>query len=96
MSQLIWTPPALNDVQRLYRFLAARDAGAAQRAVKAIRAGVQILVRQPGLGRPLEEMDVDFREWLIEFGSRGYVVLYRIEDDSVIILAVRHQREAGY
>ena len=61
MSQLIWTPPALNDVQRLYRFLAARDTGAAQRAVKAIRAGVQILVRQPGLGRPLEDMDMDFR-----------------------------------
>lgn len=96
MPQLRWTGPALNDVQRLYRFLAARDIGAAQRAVKAIRAGVQILARQPRLGRPIEDMDINFREWLIEFGGSGYVALYRIQDESVIILAVRHQREAGY
>lgn len=43
MSRLIWTPPALADVQRLYRFLAPKNADAAQRAVKAIRTGVKIL-----------------------------------------------------
>ena len=33
MPQLIWAPPALLDVQRLYRFLAPKNADAAKRAV---------------------------------------------------------------
>jgi hypothetical protein len=30
------------------------------------------------------------------FGSGGYVALYRFDGEEVIILAVRHGREAGY
>jgi plasmid stabilization system protein ParE len=37
----------------------------------------------------------EFREWIIGFGDTGYVALYRYDGDTVIILAVRHQREAG-
>ena len=96
MSRLIWTPSALADVQRLYRFLAPKDADAAQRAVKAIRAGVKILAHQPRLGRPVEDMDAEYREWLIDFANSGYIALYRVEGEMVAILAVRHQKEAGY
>lgn len=96
MPRLIWTSSALEDVQRLYRFLAPNDADAAQRAVKAIRSGVKILAYQPRLGRPIEGMDAEYREWLIDFGNSGYVVLYRIESEAIAILAVRHQKEAGY
>lgn len=96
MPPLIWTPPALVDVQRLYRFLAPKDANAAQRAVQAIRAGVKILAHQPSVGRPVADMDPEFREWLIDFGSSGYVALYRFDGKTITILAVRHQREAGY
>lgn len=96
MSRLTWTAPALLDVQRLYRFLAPKDIDAARRAVGAIRLGVKVLVHQPSLGRPMEDMDADYREWLIDFGSSGYIVLYRVESDEVVILAVRHQKEAGY
>ena len=37
-----------------------------------------------------------FREWPIEFGTHGYVALYRHDPNQVIILAVRHFREAGF
>ncbi|WP_323122446.1 type II toxin-antitoxin system RelE/ParE family toxin [Burkholderia alba] len=94
--KLIWTRHAQRAVQRLHRFLAVQDAAAAQRAVKAIRAGVNVLVDQPRLGRPMDEMDAEFREWLIDFGDSGYVVLYRVDDDGVAILTIRHLREAGY
>jgi hypothetical protein len=40
--------------------------------------------------------DEAFRDWVIDFGDSGYVVRYRIENDSVMILAVRHQKEAGF
>ena len=54
MPQLRWSPPALADVQRLYRFLAEKNALAARKAVSAIRTGVNILARQPEAGRPVE------------------------------------------
>ena len=98
MPRLIWTPPALRDVQRLYRFLADKNPDAAMRAVKAIRDGVKVLARQPGVGRPVQDMPTQYREWMINFGDSGYLALYRQAEavDLVAILAVRHQREAGY
>lgn len=96
MPRLIWTPAALADVQRLYRFVAPTDIAAARRAVQAIRTGVKVLAHQPRVGRPVEDLEPEFREWPIGFGNSGYVVLYRIDDDTAATLAVRHQREAGY
>lgn len=96
MPRLNWSPQALLDVQRLYRFLASKDINAAKRAATAIRQGAKILGQQPGIGRPIEDMDPEYREWLIDFGDSGYVAMYRIEADEVIVLTVRHQREAGY
>jgi plasmid stabilization system protein ParE len=96
MPRLIWSPSALADVKRLYRFLAKNNTDAARRAVKSIREGVKILAHQPDIGRPAEDMEPEYREWIIDFGGSGYVALYRYEADTAMILAVRHQREAGY
>ncbi len=96
MSRLIWSQPALLDVQRLYRFLVPKNLDTAKRAMKAIRQGVNVLGQQPGVGRPIEDMPDEFREWIIDFGDSGYVARYRIDSDAVTILAVRHQKEAGY
>lgn len=95
MQRLIWTPQALADVQRLYRFLASKNMDAARRAVQAIRQGVKVLTLQPGMGRPIEDLPVEFREWLIDFGDSGYVARYRLDGDVIVVLAVRHQKEAG-
>jgi len=96
VPHLIWSPSALGDVQRLYRFLASKDEAAAPRAIKAIRTGVKILAHHPEAGRPVEDMEPDFREQLINFGSSGYALLYHLDNEAVTILAVRHQKEAGY
>ncbi len=96
MACLIWAPSALLDVQRLYRFLAPKNIEAAKRAVKAIRKGVRVVGQQPGIGRPIDDMPDEFREWLIDFGDSGYIARYRITPDAVAILAVRHQKEVGY
>ncbi|MVW78814.1 type II toxin-antitoxin system RelE/ParE family toxin [Bordetella sp. 02P26C-1] len=93
-SRLSATPDL--DAARLYRFLAAQDAAAAQRAVKAHRVGVKILTHQPRIGRPLDDMELEFREWLIEFGNSGYVALYRFDSENIVILAVRPRKESGY
>lgn len=96
MSRLIWSPAALLDVQRLYRFLAPKNIDAAKRAVKAMRQGVKLLSQQPRMGRPIDDMPHEFREWIIDFGDSGYIVRYRLDADDVTILALRHQKEAGY
>ena len=96
MSRLIWSPQTLQDVQRLHRFLADKNADAARRAVKAIRESVKVLAHQPGVGRPVEDMEPEYREWIINFGDSGYVALYRYDGETAVILAVRHQKEAGY
>jgi plasmid stabilization system protein ParE len=96
MPRLIWSPPALLDVQRLYRFLAEKNPDAAKRAVKTIREVVQIIAVQPVAGRPAEDMEVEYREWLIDFGDSGYIALYHYDGQTVLIVAVRHQKEVGY
>lgn len=92
---MIWSRPALLDVQRLFRFLAPKNLEAAQRAVKAIREGVKVLAQQASMGRPIDDMPEEFREWLIDFGDSGYVVRYRIDSATLTLLAVRHQKELG-
>ena len=96
MPRLVWSASALRDLQRLYRFLAEKNKDAAIRAVTTIRKGVRTIAREPGIGRPAQDMEPDYREWPIEFGESGYVVLYRYHQQMAVVLAVRHQREAGY
>ena len=96
MPRVIWSQAALLDVQRLYRFLAPKNLDAAKRAVMAVRTGLNVLQLQPAIGRPVDDMPTEFREWIIDFGDSGYVVRYRIESELVIILAVRHQKEVDY
>jgi plasmid stabilization system protein ParE len=96
MPRLIWSQPALLDVARLHNFLAPKSRDAARRVVKAIRLGIKALRKHPQIGRPVEEMAPEFREWVIEFGHGAYIALYHYDGKQVVILAVRHGREAGY
>ena len=79
-----------------YCFLKPQNINAARRSVAAIRAGVKMLADQPRAGRLVDDMDSEFCEWIIDFGDSGYVVLYRIDGESAVIVAVRHQKEVGY
>jgi plasmid stabilization system protein ParE len=96
MPRLKWSPNGLRDVARLHDFLAPKSRNAAKRAVRAIRQGVKLLAKFPEMGRPVEDLPEEFREWVIEFGSGAYVALYRFDGKEVVILAVRHGREVGY
>lgn len=96
MPRLKWSQSALLDIARLYEFLIPHSADAARRAIATIRQGVKVLGSHPEIGRPMEEMLSEFREWIIEFGQGAYVVLYHYDGNEVVILAVHHSREAGY
>ncbi|HBX40808.1 type II toxin-antitoxin system RelE/ParE family toxin [Vibrio sp. 2026] len=96
MSQVIFAPAAIRDLERLREFLRPKNPTAAERAAKAIIQGVQALGELPRIGRPIEDMPEEFRDWLIDFGDSGYVARYRIDGDTVVVLAIRHQKEAGF
>lgn len=93
---MIFAPAAIRDLQRLRNFLRPKNPDAARRVGEAIRQGVKILSAHPRLGRMVDDLPEEFREWLIDFGDSGYVARYRIDDDAVTIFAIRHQKEAGF
>ncbi len=95
MPQIIFAPAALRDIERLREFLRPKNPAAARRAGDAILRGVCALGAHPHMGRLIEELPEHYREWLIDFGDSGYVVRYRIDAESLTILALRHQKEAG-
>lgn len=96
MPHLKWSQAAIRDLARLHAFLADKSPDAAQRAIQTIRQGVRALGRHPQIGRPIEELPPEFREWVIEFGQGAYLALYYFDGKQIVILAVRHGREAGY
>lgn len=87
---------ALNDLERLREFLRPKNSAAAKRAGVAITKTIQLLGRHPQVGRPAEEMGIEYRELLLDFGDSGYVALYRYESDLVTVMSLRLQKEVGY
>jgi plasmid stabilization system protein ParE len=81
----------------LREFLLPKSFAAANRAGEAIIQSVKLLGHQPYIGRPVEDMSDEYRDWLVDFGGSGYVVRYRYDGDGLVtVLAIRHQKEAGF
>jgi len=95
LARLSYSGPALADLERLTDFLIGIDPTAAAETVGLMAEAVELLIRHPLVGRPVEH---PLRELVISRGRTGYVALYSFEEDqdAVLILAIRHQREAGY
>ncbi len=95
MAQVVYSRQAFANLDRLVDFLIAEAPQAAAAAVEVIGDGIEILGRHPLIGRSCEK---GLREILISYGNSGYVALYSFEksEDTVLVLALGHQREAGY
>jgi plasmid stabilization system protein ParE len=92
-----YTRAARDDLKRLFNFLADRDLLAAQRAREAIAASMTLLQEFPYTCRKATTENPFVRELIISFGVAGYVALFEIEDDETVsIIAIRHQREDDY
>jgi toxin ParE1/3/4 len=95
VTSIFLSPHALDDLDRILSHLVEHGIGDAGERVADIVAALDVLTRNPMIGRPVE---LAMRELVIGRGARGYVALYeyRAEIDEVRIAAVRGQREAGY
>ncbi len=98
MPQIVFSEAAKKDLVRLREFLKDKDQEAAQRVAKVILASLTILQRHPESGRLVADMPPEYREWPIGFGDSGYIALYRYSESEqlVVILSIRHQKEAGF
>ncbi|MBX9902787.1 MAG: type II toxin-antitoxin system RelE/ParE family toxin [Burkholderiales bacterium] len=95
MAQIIYAGRALDDLERLFQFLAEHDPHIAGDSAVAIRSAVEILASHPLAGRRVEG---ELRELVISYGKTGYVALYRFlpVTDQVRMLSIRHQRELDF
>jgi plasmid stabilization system protein ParE len=92
-----YTKSAKEDLLRLYQFLLEKDLESARNALESINKSIDLLQSFPFTCRKASPDNPFLREMLISFGSGGYVALFEIEDDNTVsILAVRHQREEDY
>lgn len=95
MNRLDYSERALLDLERLTDFLSEQDSQAAKGTVGIILSALDILSHSPEIGRKVRGGN---RELVISRGSTGYLALYHFfaQHSRVLVLAVRHQREAGY
>lgn len=94
MARIELAPELADDLERILDHLVRHDIRDAGARMHEIIQAFDVLETNPLIGRPAAN---DKRELIIGRRSRGYVALYRYlpEVDTVFILALRSQREAG-
>jgi len=95
MSRIELAPEVGDDFDRIFDHLAGHQADDIPARIDEIIQAISVLESNPLIGRPVSG---DKRELVIGRRSRGYVALYRyiVELDTVFVLALRGQKEAGY
>lgn len=89
MPVLVWTQPAVEDVDGIDRWLTANVRGEiAIDMLSAIRLRAHFLESFPHGGRPIGE---GIR--VLRVIGTPYLILYRIEGEGVQVLRIRHERE---
>jgi len=85
MAQIIWTEPALSDLNGIAEYIALDKPNAARNLVKQIFSSVDNLEQFPELGRtPPELTESKYREIIVD----PCRIFYRIDQDNVYILYV--------
>ena len=95
MAEVIVSKRADADLDRLVNFLGTVEPRAALATYDLVLGALEVLRTYPTIGRPVDDL---LRELVISRGNTGYLALYAydVRTDQVVVLGLRHQREAGY
>lgn len=95
MARIELAPEVGDDFERIFEHLTQHEVENTAARVRDIIQAIDVLTTNPFIGRPAAG---NSRELIIGRRAQGYVALYRYvpEIDTVFILAIRNQREAGY
>ena len=89
--KLVWSPAARNDLIRLRDFIRQHNPDAARRAAEDLKKAASLLLEHPGIGTRV--VDREDRELFVPFGQRGYILRYRLDEETVVILRLWHGLE---
>lgn len=90
MAQVIWTEPALSDLENIAEYIALSNVDAAKQFVKTIFNKTERLEQHPMSGRkPSELKSLNYREVIVN----PCRIFYKIESDAVYILFVMRQEQ---
>jgi plasmid stabilization system protein ParE len=89
---ILFSPDAVEDVERLRAFLDRKNPNAARRALASIWRALDQLQEFPELG--MSTGDAEIRQIVIRFGSSGYIVRYAVLPENILITRIWHGREA--
>ena len=95
MSRIELAPELADDFDRIFDHPTQDEVEDVPSRIREIIEAIDVLEHNPLIGRPIE---TDKRALVSGRRSRGYLALYRYiaEIDTVFVLAIRSQREAGY
>ena len=95
MARIELAPEVGEDVERILDHLTKYEVDDGPARIGEIIQAIAVLEQNPLIGRPV---DGEKKELVIGRRTRGYVALYRYvaDIDTVFVLALRGQREAGY
>ena len=95
MARIRLVSGVIEDLDRIVGHLQTHEVENAKARADEIISAFDVLADSPLIGRPAGGGK---RELIIGHGSRGYIALYRYLPliDTVLILAIRAQRELGY
>ena len=95
MSRIELAPELVENFDRILDNLAQYHVENTELRIREIINALDVLEHNPRIGRPVSN---GTRELVIGRRSHGYIALYRYiaEIDTVFVLALRSQREAGY
>jgi plasmid stabilization system protein ParE len=95
VTRIVLSPGLAEDFARILDHLDRHEAAQREQRIDGILHAIDVLTDNPLIGRSLAG---DLRELVVGHDAHGYVALYRYlgEFDTVLITAIRAQREAGY
>jgi plasmid stabilization system protein ParE len=95
VTRIELAPEVAEDFERILEHLASHEVEHPERRIDEIIEALDVLESNPLIGRPAANGK---RELVIGRRSHGYLALYRYiaKVDTVFVLGVRSQREAGY
>lgn len=93
--QVVWLDSAVDDLVRLREFVAKHNPTSAKKAAQKIIDVAKLLEEHPELGKPVKELS-SYRDLNIKFGTRGYVLRYRVYENILYVVYIRHHRESGF
>ncbi len=90
MARLVWTEPALDDLEEVAEYIALSNLPAAKKLVQAVFSKTSRLEKHPQSGRvPPELKGLNYREVVVP----PCRVFYRAEKEQVFILHVMRQEQ---